>query len=87
MNKYALKLLETAYKNYRQSGIARADVRGSNAEEIAYYFNAAEFLVEQGFITPLSNNIGYDSIDLFNSVIRYELTDLGLQYASSKWED
>ena len=83
MTKFECNLLKLAYGNYQKSGSSYAELLPKNGDELAYYTSAAEYLSEEGYIVPLSDNIHADSISVTSGglLIRYELTDRGLHYA------
>ncbi|MEK5162020.1 hypothetical protein NYE69_06715 [Paenibacillus sp. FSL R5-0527] len=83
MDRFEKKLLNVAYESYSKSNDSRTKIRGNNVEEIMHYFNAAVSLVDKGLISVLSNNLNLESYSPFDTVIHYELTDLGLSTVQS----
>jgi len=91
MNEFEARLLKSAYVNYQKTGTTYFEMQARTGDELMYYLDAAEHLSESNHIIPMSDNIGADSINIIphleNTVICYELTDLGLQYSKTNFKD
>ncbi len=81
MTKFELNLLKLAYSNYQKSGSSYAELLPANSDELAHYTTIAEYLSDEGYIVPLSDNICADSISVTSGglLICYELTERGLR--------
>lgn len=85
MGKFEMELLKLAYENYQKTGDAAAEKLLKNGDEFLYYTSAAEYLAEQNYIIPLSDNILADRVDISDisgTLLRFELTEKGLQYVT-----
>ncbi len=75
-------LLKLSYENYSKTGDTTYIYQPKNGDELFYYTEAAKYLDSEGFIEAISDNIFSDSVDIFQSVIVFNLTKLGVQKAS-----
>lgn len=81
MNKFAVELLQRSYKSYLQTGDDYFEMPLSNPDELFFYTAAAEGLVEDGYIEPISANIGGDLPNTSYFRLVFRLTQSGIVVA------
>lgn len=79
MNEFMMNLLKLSHENYLKTGNKTYRYQPKNADEIYCYTDAAKSLDAEGFIEAISDNIFSDSIDIFQSAIVFNLTNLGIR--------
>ena len=83
LNTFELNLLKLSYENYLKTGELVFKFQPTNAEELFNYTNAAESLSENNFINPISENITSNSVDMFNTLIVFELTNYAITHLAN----
>lgn len=78
MNKFESELMSIAYKNYLQTGSTYGSFQMRNGNDFMSYHTAAQHLVEKNYIIALSDNIFSDSVSVFDFLLEFEITSLGI---------
>lgn len=83
MNKFQKELLKLSYENYYKTNNRTFRFNPKNGNNLFYYTNAAEIPSNKGYIIPQSDNIHAPTINQFNVVIVFEITDKGINYITN----
>lgn len=78
MNEFEKELLTIAYNNYLKSPFETAKFVLKNGNDFMNYHTAAQYLVDENLIIPISDNIMSDSISVFDIVLEFDITDKGI---------
>ena len=82
MSNYEKELLFAAWENYKKTGSKQYGFLMKSSETAAHYQAAANWLAENGYITPLSDNFKAAELRLTQSdlTLVYRLTSAAFDY-------
>lgn len=80
MNLYERQFLELGLENFHKSGSSYSEIQPKNPQELIDFTNVANYLYENNWLTPHSDNIFSNSVSIVpnETLICYELTHEGL---------
>lgn len=85
MGFYGDDLLKKSYANFIKSGNRQFTYIPSNGMEMNRYLEAAQSLVEKGYIYPESQNImNLEYNPISEGFIHFDITDTGIEYVEEK---